>query len=139
MHAAIREFEAVARDWAPLFRSVTTVVVALRGPDRWHVRHAITAFAPTVPELFNPLDVRTSSVRAVRLRQILDTRSSQKAMRPALANLGRVSIGDETFDLAQNDTLSSHYYRLSPPRFAGPNRIPTLVSDNSPSFPNLPD
>jgi hypothetical protein len=127
MDQALTNFARQAQAWKPFFGARVRVALALREGDDWKLWYCYTAFMPDVPENYEPLDVRTSSVRA--LREVLPFElaiTRDRALMSVEETPGSFESNLWKADLGASN-LSFEYEPLHPARFAGPARLPALT------------
>jgi hypothetical protein len=120
------DFEKLAEAWARFFQTREFTYIALREKDVWHLLYAREVFYPEAPISDPPLEVKTASIRAGQIRELLEGDNAIEAMRNALQRKRQVVIDDLTVAIPQT-AAGENFQRLHPQRLPGPLRIPSFV------------
>jgi hypothetical protein len=128
---AFNEFSAIARRWAQFYRMRETTYIAVRIGDSWYLLYSRELFHSDEPPIGTPpLHIRTPSIRAGQFRTKLDERNASEIMEGALAERGKVTVGEWSVGLSDNATLNNRFDRLYPMRAPGQMRLPTYIMES---------
>lgn len=129
-------FATIARSWGRFYRSKIDIAVAVQDNEQWHLLYRLTIFSPqSVQPGFQPLDIATQSLRAVRVVQRLDAKTAVEAVEEQLNNpLTFKQGGWSAAPRSPSGALTVFEYEpLHPARMPGPQRLPSIIVTRKPS------
>jgi len=132
------EFTGIARKWGDFMHHVTRSALAIRMQDgTWGLQFGFIEFSPEELSA-SALRVETKSILAIRETSTLGDKGGE-SIEATLSDLASFQIGGQVLHL--HSIVTPTYYPLHLPRFAGPQRCPSMmvVSQGATSqfFPEL--